>query len=168
MRALKGGRSELRPTLEFAGLRGECWIPVPLPPPAPSSKRFVTGPAPCDRLGHQINRDFLKRHKARGDLIFESSIAFHAAHRTVRTSAASNRRRNRGYAERSPERCADARVTTQSLRLDRLGQGEVAARRRTVWSPRGKHEQIMLQAAWIVPMACTPWPACGPPQHRTC
>src|SRR5258705_10082590 len=40
---------------------------------------------------------------------FESPIAFHAPHRTVGASAASNRRRNPGYAERSPERSADVR-----------------------------------------------------------
>jgi hypothetical protein len=27
-------------SLEYAGLPGECWIPVPLPPPAPASRTF--------------------------------------------------------------------------------------------------------------------------------
>src|SRR5262245_790015 len=53
----------------------------------PSASAVVTGAAPCDRLG-----------AARG-LTFESSIAFHAPHGTVWALAASNRRRNPGYAE---------------------------------------------------------------------
>src|ERR671930_1095688 len=59
-------------------------------------------------------------------------------------------------------------VTAQPLRLDNLGQGEVLHGGERSGRPRGKHEQIVRQGPWIGPMACTPWPACGPPRHRTC
>src|SRR5262249_4229126 len=59
-------------------------------------------------------------------------------------------------------------VTAQPLRLDSRERGGTLRGGGNGLAPRGKHEQIVLQVTWIVPMACTPWPACGPPQYRTC
>src|SRR5205807_9053922 len=42
-------------SLSFAGLPGECWIPVPLPPPV---LRLGHSPLRCERVESPTNREF--------------------------------------------------------------------------------------------------------------